>query len=412
MKLELIDITNPATRNGTVGHGMTPGGIGPVLAAATTRRLAGDHGPGVIAPASAALDLGPLQPLMDDPTVADILVNGAQRIYVERDGVLYLTDSHFRSDAELLAAIQRIVSFTGRRVDASSPLVDARLPDGSRVNAAVPPVAVDGPSLSIRRFPRSRFFAEDLVANYSLTKEMVDCLKACVQVRLNIMISGGAGSGKTTLLNALSRFIPERERIVTIEDAAELRLQQPHVVRLETRPTGCESEGDAIYVRQLVVNALRMRPDRIVVGEVRSEEALDMLQAMNTGHDGSLTTIHANSPRDGLSRLEVMVGMANANLAPRNIRQQIASSIHVVVQMARLPDGTRKVTHIAECLGMEGDVIILQDVFMFERTGLTADGKVTGQFHGTGMRPRLFDRLRSAAIDLPLSTFRSVTPVN
>jgi pilus assembly protein CpaF len=358
----------------------------------------------------ATLDLGPLQPLMDDPSISDILVNGSDTVYVERAGKLDLTDVRFRSNAELLAVIQRIVAVVGRRVDAGSPLVDARLPDGSRVNAAVAPVAVDGPSLSIRRFGRTPLLTDDLVAKNALGREMVQVLQACVQMRLNILISGGTGSGKTTLLNALSSFIPERERIVTIEDAAELRLQQRHVVRLETKPLN--TEGAAVQIRHLVVNALRMRPDRIVVGEVRSDEALDMLQAMNTGHDGSLTTIHANSPRDALSRLEIMVGMANSSLGVRNIRQQITSAMHVIVQVARLSDGTRKVMNITECLGMEGDIITLQDLFAFERTGLTPEGRVTGRFRGTGMRPKFFDKLKGCGLELPLTLFGAVVPVN
>jgi pilus assembly protein CpaF len=359
---------------------------------------------------TAALDLGPLQKLLDDPTVCDILVNGAQNVYIERDGRLELTDIRFRDDAELLATIQRIVSFIGRRVDASSPLVDARLPDGSRVNAAVPPVAVDGPSLSIRRFGRTPLLLEDLIAKKALTSEMSQCLQGCVEKRLNVLIAGGTGSGKTTLLNALSRHIPERERIVTIEDAAELHLQQAHVVRLETRPFSVE--GDVIHIRQLVVNALRMRPDRIVVGEVRSDEALDMLQAMNTGHDGSLTTIHANTPRDALSRLEVMVGMANSNLGSRNIRQQIVSAINLIVQTARMSDGTRKVTHIVECQGMEGEVITLQDIFTFERSGLNSEGRVMGRFRASGLRPKFYEKLKAAGLELPVSIFNSVVPVN
>lgn len=356
------------------------------------------------------LDLGPLQPLMDDPTVSDILVNGARRVYVERHGQLYLTDACFPSDAELLETIQRITAFVGRRVDAAHPMVDARLPDGSRVNAAIPPVAVDGPSLSIRRFGRSPLLMEGLVDMRALTAEMAAILEACVQMRLNILISGGTGSGKTTLLNALSRSISDRERIVTIEDAAELRLQQAHVVRLETRPLGPGVEP--IGTRQLVVNALRMRPDRIVVGEVRAEEALDMLQAMNTGHDGSLTTIHANSARDALHRLEVMVGMASSNLESKNIRQQIVSAINVIVQVARLSDGSRRVTSITECQGTEGEVITLQDVFVFERTGLGPEGRVTGRFKGAGLRPRFFDRMKAAGIDLKMSSLSSVTPVD
>jgi len=360
-------------------------------------------------PHAVALDLGPLQPLMADLTISDILVNGTDSVYVERGGRLELTDIRFDSEAELMRVIERIVSYVGRRVDEHSPLVDARLPDGSRVNAAVPPVAVDGPILSIRRFGR-HLTPEDLLANATLTREMLQVLKACVQMRLNILVSGGTGSGKTTLLNALSSFIPASERILTIEDAAELRLQQRHVVRLETKPVTSSSD-EAIGIRELVVNALRMRPDRIVVGEVRAAEALDMLQAMNTGHDGSLSTIHANSPRDAFSRLEVMVGMANPNLGVKNIRQQTTSALNLVVHVARFSDGSRKVTHITECLGMEGDVVMLQDVFTFEKAGLTADGRVTGRFRGIGLRPKFYDKLKNCGLDLPLSIFSTVTPV-
>jgi pilus assembly protein CpaF len=296
-------------------------------------------------------------------------------------------------------------------VDESSPLVDARLPDGSRVNAAIPPVAVDGPLLSIRRFGRHAMKGEDLVAKMALTEGMLELLKGCVKARLNILISGGTGSGKTTLLNALSSYIPEDERIVTIEDAAELRLQQTHVARMETRPANVEGTG-AIHIRQLVINALRMRPDRIIVGEVRSEEALDMLQAMNTGHDGSLTTIHANTPRDSLGRLEVMVGMANSNMGIRSIRQQISSAVDLFIQTSRFSDGTRRVTHITEVIGMEQDIITLQDIFLFEKTGITESGKVRGRFRATGIRPKFFDRLKQCGIVLPTQMFQTVVEIN
>ncbi len=355
--------------------------------------------------------LGPLEPLLEDSSVSDILVNGAGTVYVERAGKLELTEARFKNDAHLLNVIERIVAQVGRRVDRSSPLVDARLPDGSRVNAAIPPIAVDGPVLSIRRFGRRPLDPDALVANSTLTKAMLYLLRAAAGARLNTVISGGTGSGKTTLLNALSSFIPDSERIVTVEDAAELRLQQRHVVRLETRPPDLDGQG-AIHIRQLVVNALRMRPDRIVVGEVRSEEALDMLQAMNTGHDGSLTTIHANSPRDAISRLEVMVGMANSNLGVKTIRQQISSAIDLFVQIARMSDGTRKVTYLTECLGMEGDIITMQDIFRFEKTGLTADKRVIGVFKPTGIRPRFTDRLRTAGYDLPPELFQTQVTVN
>jgi pilus assembly protein CpaF len=355
--------------------------------------------------------LGPLEPLLQDPTVSDILVTTPKLVYVERGGKLYRTPVEFKDDAHLLRIIEKVVSRVGRRVDESSPLVDARLPDGSRVNAAIPPVAVDGPLLSIRRFGRHAMKGEDLVARMAMTEGMLDLLKACVKARLNILICGGTGSGKTTLLNALSSYIPEDERIVTIEDAAELRLQQTHVARMETRPANVEGTG-AIHIRQLVINALRMRPDRIIVGEVRSEEALDMLQAMNTGHDGSLTTIHANTPRDGLGRLEVMVGMANANMGIRSVRQQISSAVNLFVQVSRFSDGSRRITHITEVVGMEQDVITLQDIFLFEKTGITESGKVTGRFRATGIRPKFYDRLKACGIILPTQMFQTVVEIS
>jgi pilus assembly protein CpaF len=355
--------------------------------------------------------LGPLEPLLQDPTVSDILVTTPRLVYVERGGKLYRTPVEFKDDAHLLRIIEKIVSRVGRRVDESSPLVDARLPDGSRVNAAIPPVAVDGPLLSIRRFGRTALKGEDLVARLSLTEGMLELLKACVKARLNILICGGTGSGKTTLLNALSSYIPEDERIVTIEDAAELRLQQTHVARMETRPANVEGTG-AIHIRQLVINALRMRPDRIIVGEVRGEEALDMLQAMNTGHDGSLTTIHANTPRDGLGRLEVMVGMASANMGLRAIRQQVASAINLFVQVSRFSDGTRRVTHITEVVGMEQDMITLQDIFLLEKTGISETGRVLGRFRATGIRPKFYERLKACGISLPTQLFQTVVEIN
>jgi pilus assembly protein CpaF len=355
--------------------------------------------------------LGPLEPLLQDPTISDILVTTPHLVYVERGGKLYRTPVEFKDDAHLLRIIEKIVSRVGRRVDESSPMVDARLPDGSRVNAVIAPVAVDGPLLSIRRFGRHALKGEDLVAKLALTGGMLELLKACVKARLNILICGGTGSGKTTLLNALSSYIPEDERIVTIEDAAELRLQQTHVARMETRPPNVEGMG-AIHIRQLVINALRMRPDRIIVGEVRAEEALDMLQAMNTGHDGSLTTIHANTPRDGLGRLEVMVGMANANMGVRSIRQQIAAAVDLFVQTSRFSDGTRRITHITEVVGMEQDVISLQDVFLFEKTGIAESGKVSGRFRATGVRPKFYERLRASGITLPMQIFQTVVEIN
>ena len=306
--------------------------------------------------------------------------------------------------------IDRIVSRVGRRIDESSPLVDARLPDGSRVNAVIPPVAVDGPLLSIRRFGRDPLQAADLVKNLSLTEGMLELLHACVKARLNLIITGGTGAGKTTLLNVLSGYIPDDERIVTIEDAAELQIRQIHVARMETRPPNIEGQG-AIRIRQLVINALRMRPDRIIVGEVRGEEALDMLQAMNTGHDGSLTTIHANSPRDGISRLEVMVGMANANMAVRAIRQQVASAIDLFVQIARLSDGSRRITHMTECVGMENDQVTTQDIFVFEKLGVGENGRVKGRFRATGIRPKFNDRLVASGINLAPSIFQTVVEI-
>src|SRR3954468_24399877 len=335
--------------------------------------------------------LGPLEPLLRDPTVSDILVTTPRLVYVERNGKLYRTSVEFKDNNHLLRIIEKVVARVGRRVDESSPLVDARLPDGSRVNAAIPPVAVDGPLLSIRRFGKDLLQGEDLVKKLAMTSGMLELLKGAVRARLNILIVGGTGAGKTTLLNVLSSYIPEDERIVTIEDAAELRLRQVHVARMETRPANVEGSG-AIKIRDLVVNALRMRPDRIIVGEVRSEEALDMLQAMNTGHDGSLTTIHANNPRDAIGRLEVMVGMANANMGIRSMRQQISSAVDMFVQVSRFSDGTRRVTALTECVGMEGDLVTMQDIFVFERTGLTEKGRVTGRFRATGIRPKFYDR--------------------
>ena len=354
--------------------------------------------------------LGPLEALLRDPNISDILVNRFDQVYVERDGRLELTDILFRDDRHLMQIIERIVSTVGRRIDESSPMVDARLRDGSRVNAIIPPLAIDGPSLSIRRFRTGRVGAEDMVERETMTQPMLDFLRAAVACRLNIIVSGGTGAGKTTLLNVLSGFISNLERVVTIEDAAELMMRQRHVVRLETRPPNIEGKG-AVRQRDLVVNALRMRPDRIIVGEVRSDEALDMLQAMNTGHDGGLTTIHANSPRDALYRLDTMVAMANLNLPERAVRQQIASAVHLVIQVTRLSDGTRKVTAITEVTGMEGEMISTQDIFVFDRTGLRRDGKVCGRFRATGIRPRCTERLLSFGVQLPVDMFEHVTVV-
>ncbi len=351
--------------------------------------------------------LGPLEPLLADPTVSDILVTTPKMVYVERAGKLYETAVEFRDDAHLIRIIEKIVARVGRRVDETSPLVDARLPDGSRVNAVVPPVAVDGPLLSIRRFGKDRLQAEALVNNLTLTDSMLELLSACVKARLNIVVSGGTGAGKTTLLNILSGYIPESERVVTIEDSAELQLRQRHVARMEARPSNMEGKG-AVKIRHLVINALRMRPDRIVVGEVRGEEALDMLQAMNTGHDGSLTTVHANSPRDAIARLETMVGMGNANLPMNAIRRQISAAVDLFVQIARLSDGTRKVTHITECCGMEGELVTTQDLFFFEKTRIGENGSVKGRFRATGIRPKFSERLLAAGIQLPPSLFQTV----
>jgi pilus assembly protein CpaF len=354
--------------------------------------------------------LGPLEPLLRDRSVNDILVNTHKQVFVERRGVLERVPTTFQDDRQLLRVIDRIVSGVGRRIDDSSPMVDARLPDGSRVNAIIPPLAVDGPLLSIRRFPAERLKAEDLVSLKALTQPMLDFLSHCVKARLNCLISGGTGAGKTTTLNVLSSYISEHERIVTIEDAAELQLRQEHVARLETRPPNVEGKG-AVRQRQLVINALRMRPDRIVVGEVRGEEALDMLQAMNTGHDGSLTTVHANSPRDALMRVETMIGMGATNLPERAMRHQISSAIQIVVQQTRLSDGTRKITSISEITGMEGDIISMQEIFMFEKIGISAEGKVIGKFRATGVRPKCSDRLRAAGIQLPATMFEGVVEV-
>jgi pilus assembly protein CpaF len=348
--------------------------------------------------------LGPLEGLLRDRDISDIMVNRYNQVYIERNGVIEETDAVFKDDRHLLRIIERIVSMVGRRIDESTPMVDARLQDGSRVNAIIPPLALDGPALSIRRFRTDRLGAQDLVDRESLTQPMLDFLHAAVGCRLNIIISGGTGAGKTTLLNVLSSFISGKERVITIEDAAELMLRQRHVVRLETRPSNIEGRG-AIKQRDLVINALRMRPDRIIVGEVRGEEALDMLQAMNTGHDGSLTTIHSNSARDALYRLDTMVAMASLNLPDKAIRQQVASALNLVVQVSRMADGTRKVTGITEITGMEGEVISMQDLFLFERTGLRDDGKVCGRFRATGIRPKCSDRLASSGVHLPMDMF-------
>jgi pilus assembly protein CpaF len=344
--------------------------------------------------------LGPLEPLLKDDTISDILVNTCNFIYVERRGQLEKTTLTFQDNKHLLHIIDKIVSAVGRRVDESSPMVDARLPDGSRVNVIIPPLAVDGPILSIRRFGSNPLGAADLLRNQALTPPMLDFLSGCVKARLNIVISGGTGSGKTTLLNTLSSFISEKERIVTIEDSAELQLRQEHVVRLETRPPNVEGKG-AIRQRELVINALRMRPDRVVLGEVRGEETLDMLQAMNTGHDGSLTTIHSNTPRDALARLETMAMMGEIRIAEKAIRAQIAAAVHIIVQASRMSDGTRRITHITELTGAFSDVISMQDIFLFEKKGIGPNGKVKGRFYATGIVPKCADKLQAAGIPIP-----------
>jgi pilus assembly protein CpaF len=354
--------------------------------------------------------LGPLEPLLEDPTISDILVNTHSQVYVERKGMLELTSVAFRDNGHLMRIIDKIVSQVGRRVDESTPMVDARLADGSRVNAIIPPLAVDGPLLSIRRFATDRLMPPDLVERRSLSPGMMELLEAAVRARLNLVISGGTGSGKTTLLNALSAFISPKERIITIEDAAELQLKQPHVARLETRLPNLEGQG-AVRQRELLINCLRMRPDRIICGEVRGEEALDMLQAMNTGHEGSLTTVHANSPRDAISRLEVMVSWASTNMPVVSIRQQIASAVHLLVQAARLSDGVRRVVSITEVTGMEGEMVTLQDIFVFERRGVSPDGRVLGCFSATGIRPKFYEKLLTSGIRLRSELFDEVVEV-
>ncbi|HWY22432.1 MAG TPA: CpaF family protein [Candidatus Acidoferrum sp.] len=354
--------------------------------------------------------LGPLEPLLKDHTISDILVNRFDKVYIERAGKLELTGLSFKDNGHLMQIIERIVSRVGRRVDESSPMVDARLPDGSRVNAIIPPLALDGACLSIRRFGRDPVTARNMIENHTLTEAMLELLSIMVKGKLNLLISGGTGAGKTTLLNVLSGYIPNVERIVTIEDAAELQLKQEHVVRLETRAPNIEGKG-AVRQRQLVINSLRMRPDRIVVGEVRGEEAFDMLQAMNTGHEGSLTTVHANSVRDALARVENMVSMANLNIPERAVRHQIASAIHAVVQVARLSDGTRKVVSVSEVTGMDAESITMQDIFVFERRGIDESGKVRGTFRATGIRPVFADRLATAGARLRPALFESKTEI-
>jgi len=351
--------------------------------------------------------LGPLEPLLADPTISDILVNSHKTIYIERRGKIEKTNVQFKDDEHLMRVIERIVSSVGRRIDESSPMVDARLQDGSRVNAIIPPLSIDGPVVSIRRFGSDPLKMSSLIEFNALTKDIADMLQMVVTARLNILISGGTGAGKTTLLNALSAYIPENERIVTIEDSAELQLQQPHTVRLETRPPNIEGRGE-VTQRDLVKNALRMRPDRIVIGEVRGGEAIDMLQAMNTGHDGSLTTVHANTPRDALARLETMIQMTGMRLSDRAMRQQIASALNLVVQVARMSDGSRRVTSISEVTGMEGETITMQEIFQYERTGVDKEGTVLGRFRPTGIRPRFAERLKACGLQLPRVFFEEM----
>ncbi|TMF82697.1 MAG: CpaF family protein [Chloroflexi bacterium] len=342
-------------------------------------------------------DYGPITPLLHDDSISEVMVNGAGQIYIERKGQLFLSDVTFGSEADLIRVIREIAAFVGRRIDDDSPMVDCRLPDGSRVNAIIPPLAIDGPSLTIRKFARDPFTVQDLISFGTMTAEAAGFLEACVKAHFNVLVAGGTGSGKTTTLNVLSSFIPDTERVVTIEDAAELQLRQPHKVRLESRPARIDGSG-RISIRDLVVNALRMRPDRIVIGECRSGEALDMLQAMNTGHDGSLTTVHANSPRDTLARLETLVLMSGVDLPQRAIREQIASAIHLIVQQARLRDGSRRVTNITEVVGREGDTITLQDVFLFEETGMDGNGRLQGKLSPTGIRPNAMAKIYSKRV--------------
>jgi pilus assembly protein CpaF len=355
--------------------------------------------------------LGPLEPVLQDPTVSDILVNGPRQVYVERGGILEESNLMFKDNAHLMNIIDKIVSAVGRRVDESSPMVDARLADGSRVNVIIPPLAIDGPHISIRRFGHIPITEDDLLKNQTLTKPMLELLRAAVRARINIVISGGTGAGKTTLLNVLSGYISEKERIVTIEDSAELQLKQRHCVRLETRPANIEGAG-SIMQRQLVINSLRMRPDRIIVGEVRGEESLDMLQAMNTGHDGSMTTVHANSPRDAIARIETMALMANLNLPEKAVRRQIASAVQLIVQISRFTDGSRRVTHVTEISGMEDEVVSLQDVFVFDKQGISPDGRVLGAFTATGVRPNFSERLNASGINVLASWFEHSHSIN
>lgn len=377
------------------------------------RQLIAQEMPGIVgaardeliaAVADEILGLGPIEPLIQDPAVSEVMVNAPDTVFFEKEGRLYLSSVRFRDENHIMRIVERIVAPLGRRVDESSPMVDARLEDGSRVNVIIPPVAPKSPTITIRKFRVDKMTIEDLIATGTMTRELAEFFRACVLVKLNILVSGGTGTGKTTLLNALSAFIPDTERIITIEDPTELRLQQGHVVSLEARPPSLEGKGE-VTQRDLVRNALRMRPDRIIVGEVRGPEAFDMLQAMNTGHEGSLGTVHANSPRDALARLENMILMAGMDLPVRAIREQVASAIHLIIQIARLSDGSRKITHVTEVSGMEGQVVTLQDLFRFEQTGVDADGRVRGEFHTTGIRPKFTEKFQIAGIRLPTDLF-------
>jgi len=354
--------------------------------------------------ADEVLGLGPIQPLLDDPTISEVMVNGPDEVYFERAGVLYPSDRVFRDNEHIMQVIDRIVAPLNRRVDESSPMVDARLADGSRVNAIIPPLAIDSPILTIRKFAKDPYQVADLIRFQTVTPEMAELLKACIEMRLNTVVSGGTGTGKTTLLNVLSSFIPSTERIVTIEDPAELQMRQRHVLRLETRPPNIEGSGQGTQ-RELVRNALRMRPDRIIVGEVRAGEAFDMLQAMNTGHDGSLTTVHANSPRDALSRIENMVLMAGLDLPAKAIREQVASAIDLIIHLTRMRDGSRRVTHVSEIVGMESQTVTMQDIFVFQGQGMDSQGRVLGGVRATGLRPRFTERAEELGIELPASLF-------
>jgi len=377
------------------------------------RQLIAQEMPGIVgaardeliaAVADEILGLGPIEPLIQDPAVSEVMVNAPDTVFFEKEGRLYLSSVRFRDENHIMRIVERIVAPLGRRVDESSPMVDARLEDGSRVNVIIPPVAPKSPTITIRKFRVDKMTIEDLIATGTMTRELAEFFRACVLIKLNILVSGGTGTGKTTLLNALSAFIPDTERIITIEDPTELRLQQGHVVSLEARPPSLEGKGE-VTQRDLVRNALRMRPDRIIVGEVRGPEAFDMLQAMNTGHEGSLGTVHANSPRDALARLENMILMAGMDLPVRAIREQVASAIHLIIQIARLSDGSRKITHVTEVSGMEGQVVTLQDLFRFEQTGVDADGRVRGEFHTTGIRPKFTEKFQIAGIRLPADLF-------